>query len=65
MHCFSTRDEDFDKIYEYSDHSSVKSTIEMKHLELSPTKEKFYSCTSGDYNASLESMDENIFEPNC
>ena len=62
---FSTRVDDFDKIYDCSDLSSLKSTVQLKYLEVSPTKEKFYSYTSGDYSAVLESMEENFFEPNC
>ena len=58
---FSTRDDDFDKIFDCSDHFSVRSNLELKFLEVSLTKGKFDSYTSGDYNASLVSMDKNSF----
>ena len=58
---FSTRDDDFDTMFDCSDHSFVRSNLELKVLEVSLKKGKFDSYTSGDYNAILVSVDENSF----
>ena len=59
----SEHDENFDKIYDCSDHIAIRTAIELKHFDPPPAMTNFYSFGSGDYDRIVGAMKDRPFNP--
>ena len=67
MNCnvFAETDVHFSKIYDCSDHISIRLVLGCPHNEKKPPLENFRSFGSVDYNELSTRMQEKVFNPNC
>ena len=62
---YSEHDENFDKIYDCSDHITIRTAIELEHFDPPPAMTIFYSFVSGDYDRIVGAMKDRPFNPQC
>ena len=62
---YSEHDENFDKIYDCSDHIAIRTAIELEHFDPPPAVTNFYSFGSGDYDRIVGAMKDRPFNPQC
>ena len=62
---YSEHDENFDKIYDCSDHIAIRTAIELEHFDPPPAMTNFYSFGSGDYDLIVGAMKDRPFSPQC